>query len=118
MRPAVAALLSCFCAATAVAETPPGAVRVQNRLLQKPGRLFVVAGGTMLERADHYQSPGAALSASYYLGEDDALELRGAWFFSALTPAAKDVFERTGLVPDAHRPVALLLGGWRHSLGY
>ena len=93
-------------------------VRVEQRLLVKDGHLFVSAGGTWLERNDYYSSPGVVLSAVYYPRENDGLELRTALFASSMSGSAGEVLAATGLKPDAQRPVALLLAGWRHSLAY
>jgi hypothetical protein len=101
---------------------PPGAaevpVRVERRLLVKKGRVHLSGGATYLSRGDYYVNPGLLAAASYYPGEEGGLDVRFALFFSSLGPEGTEVFERTGLVPDAHRPVALLAAGWRHSLGY
>jgi hypothetical protein len=93
-------------------------VRVEPRLLVKEGQLFISGGATWLARNDYYSSPGITLSAIYYAGEDNGVELRTALFASWLDDSAKEVFGATGLKPDAQKPVALLLGGWRHSLAY
>jgi len=93
-------------------------VRVEPRVFVKAHRVFVSGGFTWLERGDYYNSPGGAFSAAYYLGEDDAVELRTALFASWLGASGEQVVRRTGLVPDAQKPVSLLTGGWRHSLAY
>jgi hypothetical protein len=93
-------------------------VRVEPRLLVKDGRFFVAGGATWLSRNDYYSSPGLTLSAVYYPGENDGVEMRMAWFASSLSSSAQEVATATGLKPDAQKPVALLLGGWRHSLAY
>ena len=93
-------------------------MRVEPRLFVKAQHIFVSGGLTWLERGDYYNSPGAALSAAYYLREGDAVELRAAVFASWLGASGDQVVRRTGLVPDAHQPVSLIAAGWRHSLTY
>ena len=39
-------------------------------------------------------------------------------FWSQLDGSAQEVVKQAGLYPDAQKPQALLLGGWRHSLTY
>lgn len=106
---------------TALASTPGanGApIRVENRLFAKAERWFVSAGPTYLVRGDYYESPGLTLSAAYYLRENDGLELDVGGFASFLDSGASNVFEQSGLVPDAHRPEAQVMAGWRHSFGF
>jgi len=105
-------------AAALVAEGALAQVRVEPRLFVKAQHIFVSGGLTWLERGDYYNSPGAALSAAYYLREGDAVELRAAVFASWLGASGDQVVRRTGLVPDAHQPVSLIAAGWRHSLTY
>lgn len=93
-------------------------VRVEPRALVKDGHFFFSGGATWLERHDAYNNPGLAVAAGYYLREDDGLEARVAFFASSLSDSAQEVATATGLKPDAQRPVALLLAGWRHSLTY
>ncbi|HZX93805.1 MAG TPA: hypothetical protein VFE90_04770 [Myxococcales bacterium] len=93
-------------------------VRVEPRLLVKDHRWFVSGGLTWLERGDYYNSPGFLAQASYYLRENDAVEVRAIVFASWLGSSADEVFQNTGLVPDAQKPVSLLAAGWRHSLAY
>jgi hypothetical protein len=121
----LAGLLGSLLAAAPAASAPasiPGAegepVRVERRLLLKKGHVFVTGGLGYLSRGDYYTSPGLHASGSWYPIEDGGLELKLGLFLSWLGPAGTEVFERTGLVPDAHRPVALLAPGWRQSLGY
>ncbi|HEX8824111.1 MAG TPA: hypothetical protein VF794_29595 [Archangium sp.] len=123
----LAGLLGTLLAAAPPAATPapasiPGAegepVRVERRLLLKKGHAFITGGLGYLSRGDYYTSPGLHASGSWYPFEDGGVELKAALFISWLGPAGTEVFERTGLVPDAHRPVAMLAPGWRQSLGY
>ncbi len=129
----LAGLLGSLLAAAPPAPTPaatpapaassiPGAegepVRVERRLLVKKQHVFLTGGLGYLSRGDYYTSPGLLLSGSWYSMEEGGLELKLALFLSWLGPAGSEVFERTGLVPDAHRPVALMAPGWRQSLGY
>jgi hypothetical protein len=93
-------------------------VRVEPRLFVKDQHIFLSGGLTWLERGDYYNSPGAVFSAAYYLREGDAFELRTAIFASWMGASGDQVVRRTGLVPDAQKPVSLLAGGWRHSLTY
>jgi len=93
-------------------------VRVERRLLIKQGHVFATGGLGYLSRGDYYNNPGLFLSGSWYPMEMGGPELKLALFLSSLGAAGIEVFERTGLVPDAHRPVALLAAGWRQTLGY
>ena len=106
-------LLLALISSAAAAQT-----RVEPRVFVKDRHLFVSGGATFLERNDYWTSPGASFSAVYYPGESNGVELRGAFFASNLDGAAAEVATATGLRPDAQKPVALLLGGWRHSLTY
>ncbi|MFY0564940.1 hypothetical protein ACN28E_13870 [Archangium lansingense] len=121
----LAGLLGALLAATppaADAPPTPGAegepVRVERRLLLKEGNAFVTGGLGYLARGDYYSNPGLFASGSWYPVEEGGLEVKLALFLSSLSPAGVEVFERTGLVPDAHRPVALLAVGGRYSVGY
>jgi hypothetical protein len=100
----------------------PGAegepVHVERRLLLKQGRVFATGGLGYLARGDYYSNPSLFASGTYYPGETGGVELKLALFLSSLGSAGTEVFERTGLLPDAHRPIALLAVGWRQSLGY
>ena len=104
------------------AASTPGAegepVRVERRLLLKKEHVFLTGGVGYLSRGDYYTNPSLFASGSWYPVETGGVELKLALFLSWLGPAGAEVFERTGLVPDAHRPVALLAAGWRQSLGY
>jgi hypothetical protein len=110
MRGALLALL--------LAPAALGQVRVEPRLFVKDHHYFLSGGVTWLERGDYYNSPGAVFSGSYYLQENDALEIRTVLFASWLGSSAQQVVDGTGLVPDAHKPVSLLAAGWRHSITY
>ena len=116
MRGAAAILALDF--ALALAPAALAQVRVEPRLLVKERRLFLSGGLTWLERNDYYRSPGAIFSASYYPRENDGVELRAGFFASSLNGSAQEVANQTGLRPDAQKPQALLLVGWRHSLSY
>jgi hypothetical protein len=105
-------LLALICPA-ALAQT-----RVEPRVFVKEQHVLISGGATWLQRNDYYSSPGLSLSAVYYPSESNGVELRGAFFASSLDSAAQEVAAATGLKPDAQKPVALLLGGWRHSLAY
>jgi len=100
----------------------PGAdgapVRVERRLLLKKDKFFATGGLGYLSRGDYYTNPGLTVSGTFYPTEVDGIEFKGAVFISSLSPAGLEVFERTGLVPDAHRPIALVAAGWRRTLGY
>jgi hypothetical protein len=93
-------------------------VRVERRLLLKSGHVFVTGGLTYLARGDYYLNPGLVAAASWYPIESGGLELKLGLFVSTLGSAGTEVFDRTGLVPDAHRPVAMAAAGWRQTLGY
>jgi hypothetical protein len=101
---------------------PPGAdgvpVKVERRRLLKQGHTFLTFGPTYFARGDYYRNPGLSAAASYYPQEWGGLELKLALFFSSLTSAGSEVFERTGFVPDAHKPAFLAAAGWRQSVGY
>ena len=101
-----------------ISSTALAQVRVEPRAFVKDGHLFVSAGAAWLERNDSWLSPGVAVSAIYYLNESNGLELRSTFFASSLDGSAQEVVAATGLKLDAQKPVALLLGGWRHSLTY
>jgi hypothetical protein len=108
--------------ASAAPVAVPGAdgapVRVERRLLLKKDKFFATGGLGYLSRGDYYTNPGLTVSGTFYPTELDGVEVKGALFLSSLSPAGLEVFERTGLVPDAHRPIALLALGWRRTLGY
>ena len=93
-------------------------VRVEPRTFVKDGHLFLSGGAAWLERHDQYASPGLSLIGTWFLSENDGVEARMTFFVSSMTDAAKEVQQATGLKPDAQKPVALLLAGWRHSLTY
>jgi hypothetical protein len=105
-------------AAALIAPAASAQVRVEPRLFVKDHHTFLSGGVAWLERGDYYNSPGAAFSGAYYLRESDALEVRAVMFASWLGSSGEQVVRRTGLVPDAHKPVTLLAAGWRHSLAY
>jgi hypothetical protein len=93
-------------------------VRVERRLLVKSGHFFFTLGADYFIRGDYYVSPGLLASASYYLDESNGFDLKLGAFLSFLSPAASSVFESVGLIPDAQRPVGLLVAGYRRSVGY
>jgi hypothetical protein len=93
-------------------------VRVERRLLLKEMHGFVSLGPTWLARGDYYNNPGLLLSGSWYPAEMGGVEVRLALFMSSLNASATEIFRRTGLVPESHRPLSLLTGGWRQGLGY
>jgi hypothetical protein len=93
-------------------------VRVEPRALVKEKRWFLSAGASWLERRDYYESPGLAISGAYYLRESDAIEGQLGWFATYMADAGNQIFNSTGLVPDAQKPSSMLLAGWRHSLTY
>jgi hypothetical protein len=118
-------LLAAALSAAAPAPPPPASpglegvpVRVERRLLVKSGRFFVTAGADYFIRGDYFVNPGLLASASYYPTENDGLDVKLGVFFSFPSPAADEVFKAVRLVPDAHRPVALLAAGYRRSVGY
>jgi hypothetical protein len=93
-------------------------VRVERRLLVKNGHFFFTLGADYFIRGDYYVSPGLLASASYYPTERDGFDLKLGAFLSFMSPAAQVVFRSVGLVPDAQRPVALMVLGYRRSVGY
>jgi hypothetical protein len=103
-----------LCAAAARAE----GVRVEPRLFVKQRHFFTSFGGAWLERADYWVNPALSVSAAYYPTESGGVEARLLWFFSSLSDSAQRVSAATGFVPDARKPEALALAGWRQSLTY
>jgi len=93
-------------------------VRVERRLLVKNGHFFFTLGADYFIRGDYYVNPGLLGSASYYLSEHDGFDFKLGAFLSFMSPAAEVVFRSVGLVPDAQRPVALMVVGYRRSVGY
>jgi hypothetical protein len=94
------------------------AVRVEPRLFVKQGHFFTSLGGAWLDRGDYWLSPGLSLSAAYYPTESGGAEARVLWFFSSPSASAQEITAVTGFVPDARKPQALTLAGWRQSLTY
>lgn len=119
-------LAASLLAAAPAAEPPPPAspgldgspVRVERRLLQKNGHFFFTLGADYFIRGDYYVSPGMLLTASYYPSERDGFDLELGAFFSLISPPADAVFRSVGLVPDAQRPMGLMMLGYRRSVGY
>ena len=108
----LALLLACALGASAQE------VRVERRLLVKEKHLFASLGATWFDRSDYFVSPGAALSVAYYPIESGGPEVRYVKLFSTLSGSARTVYDLFGLSPDAQRPLALALAGWRQSLTY
>jgi hypothetical protein len=114
MRSLWPALLVLACAAGARAQ----GVRVEPRLFVKEGHFFTSLGGAWLERGDYWQSPGLSLSAAYYPTESGGAEARLIFLFSSLSASAQEISAATGFVPEARKPEALALAGWRQSFTY
>lgn len=93
-------------------------VRVERRLLVKANHVFFTVGADYFFRGDYYVNPGLLGSASFYLSERDGFDLKLGAFLSFMSPTASVVFKSVGLFPDAQRPVALLVAGYRRSVGY
>jgi hypothetical protein len=93
-------------------------VRVERRLLEKANHFFFTGGADYFIRGDYYVSPGLMGTASWYATERSGFEVQAGLFVSFTSPAAQEVFDATGFVPDAQRPVFLCTLGYRHSLGY
>jgi hypothetical protein len=93
-------------------------VKVERRLLVKTKHYIATAGPCLFERGDYYNNPGYMARGSFYTSEQLGLEVKLGAFFSFLNAAGAEVFERTGLVPDAHKPVVLAQFGARYTLGY
>ncbi|HYV44747.1 MAG TPA: hypothetical protein VFA20_07800 [Myxococcaceae bacterium] len=93
-------------------------VRVERRLLVKNSHFFFTLGADYFIRGDYYVSPGVVGAASFYLTEHDGLDIKVGAFLSFMSPAAQVVFQSVHLIPDAQRPVALLVAGYRRSVGY
>lgn len=108
----LALLLTCALGASAEE------VRVERRLLVKENHLFASLGAAWFDRSDYFVSPGAALSIAYYPIESGGVEIRYLQLFSSLSGSAQTVYNLFQLSPDAQRPVALALAGWRQSLTY
>lgn len=103
-------------------ETVPGLdgapVRVERRALVKAKKVFLTGGLTYLSRGDYYTSPGLTGNFTYYPLEQHGLEFNLNLFLSFMSPGATEIFSRTGLVPDAHQPLAQLNVGYRYGFGY
>jgi len=93
-------------------------VRVERRLLVKAGHVFVTGGLNYFIRGDYYVSPGLIGTAAYYPSEQSGLEVKAGLFISFVSPAAQEVFNATGFVPNAAAPWGLLMAGYRQSVGY
>jgi len=93
-------------------------IRVERRLLVKTNHFFITLGADYFIRGDYYVNPGLLASASYYFSELEGVDARLGLFISFLSPAANEVFRSVGLIPDAFRPIGLLVGGYRRSIGY
>jgi hypothetical protein len=93
-------------------------VRVERRLLVKNGHFFFTLGADYFIRGDYYVNPGLLASASFYATERDGFDIKLGAFLSFMSPAADVVFRSVGLVPDAQRPLGLLVVGYRRSVGY
>ena len=100
----------------------PGAegspVRVERRLLVKKDHTFVTGGLGYLARGDYYNNPSLLVSGTRYFLESGGVELKLGLFLSSLNAAGSEVFDQTGLIPDAQRPVGLISAGWRQWLGF
>lgn len=93
-------------------------VKVERRLLVKTNHLFITGGLNYFIRGDYYVSPGVLATLSIYGSEQHGVELKLGGFITFLSPSAQEIFNRSGLIPDAHRPVGLLHLGYRYSAGY
>jgi hypothetical protein len=93
-------------------------VRVERRLLVKSGHFFFTLGADYFIRGDYYVNPGLLGAASFYVTERDGFDVKLGAFLSFMSPAARVVFDSVGLVPDAQRPVGLMVVGYRRSVGY
>jgi len=93
-------------------------IRVERRLLVKTNHFFVTLGADYFIRGDYYVNPGLLASGSYYFSEVEGVDLKLGLFISFRSPAANEVFRSVGLIPDAFRPIGLLVGGYRRSIGY
>ncbi|HVE83407.1 MAG TPA: hypothetical protein VND93_11190 [Myxococcales bacterium] len=93
-------------------------VRVERRLLVKSGHFFLTGGADYFIRGDYYISPGILASGSYYLSESSGVDVKLGAFISFLSPPAEVVLRSVGLLPDAQKPLGLLVAGYRHSVGY
>ena len=115
------ALIVLLVPALARAEEPAAPVvdaRVENRLVEKNGRLDVTAGAAYLMRDDFYRHPGLALGAGKWLREWVAVEVVGAIYASVETDELKQVRMDTGFVPDTRQERGALEAGGRISLAY
>lgn len=91
---------------------------IQRRFAPKKQSVYLHATGTTHVRNDFYDTYGVGADLGYYPWESLGIELRGVFLQTRLSPAARDLQERTGLTPDA-RPQSLLATlGPRWSLGY
>ena len=92
---------------------PPPATRTEPRLLLKENHLFATVGATVLRRGDFFDSPGLAAAVAWFPRESWGLDLHAAWFDSTPNATAREVLDSLGWVPDAPKPVLLVLLGWR-----
>ena len=86
---------------------------MQQRFAVKDGQLRIDAGGEWLARGDYYVSPGVQATAAWWWREQWAAEVSGAWYFSGMNAAARDLRARTGRVPDSRRPQGVARLGLR-----
>ena len=93
-------------------------VRVQRRFAPKTGHFQLDTGLDWLARGDFYSSPGVQAGGLYWFDERWALDLSASYYFSWLNETAREVRDRTGLVPDSRMPGWAVRAGARRSLGY
>src|SRR5215813_10174711 len=114
---ALMAALCCLPQAARADEPPPPAIeaRVENRLVEKRGRLEVSVGAAWLMNNDFYRHPGVALGAGLWLREWFAAEVTGGIYASTETDELKQVRMQTGFVPDSRPERGSIMGGGRLS---
>ena len=100
------------------APRPMTAVRVQARYAIKAKHVQLSAGFEYLSRGDFYISPGARITATYYLIEELGFELHVSHYWSSLNAEAERIRRTLGAIPDSHAPGWLMLAGARYSIGY
>jgi len=91
---------------------------IQDRFATKAETLYLQGTMTTQVRNDYYDSIGVGVDLGWYTSEMLGLELRWAYLFSTLGPAASEVKNETGLTPDARPQDMLAAVGARYSFGY
>ena len=91
---------------------------VQRRFASKTATVYAHVTGTTHIRNDFYDSFGGGGDIGWYPSESLGFEARALFLATSLSPAARDVQERTGLTPDARPQSMMFTAGPRWSFGY